>query len=125
MVKVRTRFAPSPTGYLHIGSLRAALFEYAYAKTYDGDFILRIEDTDRKRFLEGATEKLIDSLKMFGINWDEGPVSGGPHAPYIQSERVGLGIYKKNAQMLVDAGRAYYCFCKSETKEEIEEKQDK
>src|SRR3972149_8380961 len=104
MTKVRTRFAPSPTGYLHIGSLRTALFEFAYAKTYSGDFILRIEDTDRKRFIEGATEKLIDSLKLFGITWDEGPVVNGPYAPYIQSERVKLGIYKDKAQKLIESG---------------------
>ena len=125
MTKVRTRFAPSPTGYLHIGSLRTALFEFAYAKTYSGDFILRIEDTDRKRFIEGATEKLIDSLKLFGITWDEGPVVNGPYAPYIQSERVKLGVYKDKAQKLIESGCAYYCFCKSELKEEIEEKHAK
>jgi glutamyl-tRNA synthetase len=122
---VRTRFAPSPTGYLHIGSLRAALFEYAYAKTYGGDFILRIEDTDRKRFVEGATEKLMDSLRLFGITWDEGPQVNGPYTPYIQSERVKLGIYKEKAEKLINSGHAYYCFCKSESKEKIKEKQDK
>lgn len=119
MTKVRTRFAPSPTGYLHIGSLRAALFEYAYAKTYGGEFILRIEDTDRKRFVEGAMEQLFDSLKLFGIDWDEGPLVGGPFEPYIQSERLNSGIYKKYAQKLVDEDHAYYCFCKSD-KEELE-----
>jgi glutamyl-tRNA synthetase len=118
--KVRTRFAPSPTGYLHVGSLRMALFEYAYAKTYKGKFILRIEDTDRKRFVEGATESLINSLNLFGINWDEGPVVGGPYEPYVQSERIKSGIYKKYADQLVSSGNAYYCFCEAKSKEKIE-----
>src|SRR3989344_3882508 len=117
--KIRTRFAPSPTGYLHIGSLRTALFEYAYAKTHKGEFVLRIEDTDQKRFVEGATENLIKTLEIFGIKWDEGPVVGGPFSPYIQSERVKSGIYKDFAQSLVKGGRAYYCFCEAKSKEAI------
>src|SRR3989344_5896343 len=117
---VRTRFAPSPTGYLHVGSLRAGLFEYAYAKTYGGKFILRIEDTDRKMFVPGATENLIKILKLFGITWDEGPEVGGPYSPYIQSERIKKGIYEKAAKELVDRGNAFYCFCEVKNKDEIE-----
>ncbi|OGM11915.1 glutamate--tRNA ligase [Candidatus Woesebacteria bacterium RBG_16_34_12] len=118
--EIRTRFAPSPTGYLHVGSLRTALFEYAYAKTHGGQFILRIEDTDRKRFVEGATENLIAVLEKFGIKYDEGPIVGGPYSPYIQSERVKKGIYKKAAEELIKKGNAFYCFCESKSKEEIE-----
>ncbi|MGB9706573.1 MAG: glutamate--tRNA ligase family protein, partial [Microgenomates group bacterium] len=92
---VRTRFAPSPTGFLHIGSLRTALYSYAFAKSKKGRFILRIEDTDIKRFVPGAAEKICEALKTFGLNWDEGPGVGGPYGPYIQSERVKLGIYQK------------------------------
>lgn len=118
--QIRTRFAPSPTGYLHIGSLRAALFEYAYAKTYGGKFILRVEDTDRKRYVSGATENLMKTLNLFGIKWDEGPIVGGRYAPYIQSERINSDIYKNAAEKLVSKGHAFYCFCESKTKEEIE-----
>ena len=84
MREVRVRFAPSPTGFLHIGGLRTALYSYAFAKSHQGKFILRIEDTDRTRFVPGATEKLYEVLKKFGLRWDEGPLIGGPHAPYIQ-----------------------------------------
>jgi glutamyl-tRNA synthetase len=118
--KVRTRFAPSPTGYLHIGGLRTALFEYAYAKTYGGKFILRIEDTDRKRYVKGSVAKLVDILKTFGLIWDEGPEVGGPYEPYIQSERMKIDLYKGYAKKLVKQGNAYYCFCKSREKTEIE-----
>ncbi len=118
---VRTRFAPSPTGYLHIGSLRTALYAYAFAKSQNGVFVLRIEDTDRNRFVPGSTEKIYDQLKLFGINWDEGPIVGGPFGPYIQSERVNSGIYKKYAEKLVTDGHAFYCFCQPVTKEEIKE----
>ena len=104
MNKVRTRFAPSPTGFLHIGSLRTALYAYALAKHNDGDFILRIEDTDQKRSVEGATEALQQTLKKFGLGWDEF---------YIQSERAKDGIYKKAAEKLVAEGHAFYCECKS------------
>lgn len=106
MNEIRTRFAPSPTGFLHIGGLRTALYSYAFAKSQGGKFVLRIEDTDRKRFVPGATEKIYEILKTFGLNWDEGP--------YIQSERVETGIYQKYAQKLMDKGSAYYCFCDSE-----------
>lgn len=119
MRSVRTRFAPSPTGWLHIGSLRTALYEYAFAKSRNGQFILRIEDTDRRRYVPGATEKLCWILKTFGLYWDEGPEVGGPYGPYIQSERVKTGIYRQYAEKLIASGHAYYCFCPSETKEEI------
>lgn len=119
----RTRFAPSPTGYLHVGGLRTAAYAYALAKHSAGKFILRIEDTDQKREVPGAKEKIYEVLKTFGLNWDEGPQVGGPHAPYIQSERLASGIYQKAAQKLLDKGHAFYCFCKPQTKEEIKEKQ--
>jgi len=117
--KVRTRFAPSPTGYLHVGSLRTAMYTFAFAKGINGEFILRVEDTDRNRFVMGATENLIKILKDFGVYWDEGPEVGGPFAPYIQSERVKTGIYEKYAAQLVKQGNAYYCFCPPKSKEEI------
>ena len=110
--KVRTRFAPSPTGYMHIGNLRTALFTYLIAKQNDGDFILRIEDTDRERYVEGAVDVIYNTLKQCGLNWDEGPDVGGPVGPYIQSER--MGMFKKYAEELVEKGEAYYCFCDKE-----------
>lgn len=102
---VRTRFAPSPTGFLHVGGIRTALFAYLLAKQGNGQFVLRFEDTDKKREVAGAREHLIDSLKTLGLDYDEGPDIGGPYAPYTQSER--LESYKKWAQKLIDAGRAY------------------
>lgn len=105
MKPVRTRFAPSPTGYLHIGGVRTALFAWLLARQNHGQFVIRFEDTDQKREVEGARRHLIDSLSVLGLNYDEGPDIGGPHAPYTQSER--LDIYKKWAQRLIDAGRAY------------------
>ena len=115
MKKTRTRFAPSPTGYMHIGNLRTALFEYLIAKHDNGDFILRIEDTDQVRQVEGATEIIYDTLKSVGMNWDEGPDIGGNYGPYIQSER--LPMYKGYAEELIKLGKAHYCFC---SEEEIE-----
>ena len=112
MKKVRTRFAPSPTGYMHIGNLRTALFTYLIAKQRDGDFILRIEDTDRERYVEGAVDVIYNTLKRCGLNWDEGPDIGGPVGPYVQSER--MGSFKKYAEELVEKGGAYYCFCDKE-----------
>lgn len=112
MKKVRTRFAPSPTGYMHIGNLRTALFTYLIAKQQDGDFILRIEDTDRERYVEGAVDVIYNTLKRCGLNWDEGPDIGGPVGPYVQSER--MGSFKKYAEELVEKGGAYYCFCDKE-----------
>lgn len=113
--KTRTRFAPSPTGYMHIGNLRTALFEYLIAKHDGGDFLLRIEDTDQGRKVEGAVDIIYDTLKDVGMNWDEGPDIGGEYGPYIQSER--LGMYKGYAEQLVKEGHAHYCFC---SEEEIE-----
>jgi len=116
---IRTRFAPSPTGFLHIGGLRTALYSFAFAKSQGGKFILRIEDTDLKRYVPGATEKIYQILKIFGLHWDEGPEVDGPYVPYIQSERVKLGVYQKYAQQLVNQGNAYYCFCPPQTTQEI------
>jgi len=109
---MRTRFAPSPTGYMHIGNLRTALYEYLIAKSNGGKFILRIEDTDQERYVEGAMDAIFNTLEMTGIKYDEGPYVGGDYGPYIQSER--LHLYKKYAQELVDKGEAYYCFCTKE-----------
>ncbi len=100
-----TRFAPSPTGYIHIGNVRSAIYPYLLARQKQGKFILRIEDTDRARYVDGATELIEDTLKWLGLDWDEGPIVGGPHAPYFQSER--MGIYHEYARKLIAAGRAY------------------
>lgn len=113
---VRTRFAPSPTGYLHIGSVWSALFGWMYARRHGGQFILRIEDTDTKRTVPGALENLIDGLHGFGIDWDEGPDVGGPYGPYVQTERASL--YQEWARWLVEQGFAYKCFA---TPEELAE----
>ena len=139
MSKIRVRFAPSPTGYLHIGSLRTALYDYLFAQKNDGDFILKIEDTDRKRFVDGAVESLIKSLDLLGLKRNEGvfqktinknndrPVLNsknypgilevGDYGPYIQSEKI--EIYKKYAEELIKKGYAYYCFCSPERLEEM------
>ena len=109
---VRTRFAPSPTGYMHIGNLRTALYGYLYAKKEGGKFILRLEDTDSKRYVESAVQIIYDTLKDAGIVYDEGPDIGGDFGPYIQSERA--HIYREYAQKLVELGGAYYCFCDKE-----------
>ncbi|MCA9952292.1 MAG: glutamate--tRNA ligase [Anaerolineales bacterium] len=106
---VRVRFAPSPTGYLHIGGARTALFNWMFARKHAGKFILRIEDTDRKRYVAGATEALMDDLRWLGLDWDEGPDIGGPFGPYVQSERSEL--YQEWADWLVDQGHAYRCYC--------------
>lgn len=119
MEKVRTRFAPSPTGYMHIGNLRSVIFEYILAKKYDGTFILRIEDTDQARYVEGATEFIYDTLKLCGITIDEGPENEGEYGPYIQSKR--LHIYKEFANRLLEDGNAYVCFCEQERLEELRE----
>src|SRR3954464_3053039 len=105
--KVRTRFAPSPTGPLHMGGVRTALFAWLFARHHGGDFLLRIEDTDQNRYVPGAEEYIIESLKWCGITVDEGVGAGGPHAPYRQSERKALGIYKAHAEELVNKGHAY------------------
>jgi glutamyl-tRNA synthetase len=118
----RVRFAPSPTGHVHLGSARTALYDYLIARKTKGQFILRIEDTDRKRLVEGAVEELIASLHWLGIEWDEGPDKGGSYGPYRQSERK--EIYQKHARMLVESGHAYYCFCTSERLNQVrQEKQ--
>ncbi len=109
---VRTRYAPSPTGDPHVGNIRSALFSWAYARSRGGQFLLRIEDTDRNRLVETSTEAIMESLRWLGITWDEGPGVGGPHAPYFQSQR--LLLYQKAARALIDSGRAYRCFCTSE-----------
>ena len=114
-----TRFAPSPTGYMHIGNLRTALYSYLVAKHDGGNFILRIEDTDRERLVEGATDVIKSTLKMTGLNWDEGPDVGGDHGPYVQSERK--EIYMEYAKKLVEMGHAYYCFCTKERLEKLHE----
>ena len=143
--KIRVRFAPSPTGQLHVGGLRSALYNYLFAKKESGTMVLRIEDTDRKRYVEGAVEGLINSLEWAGIGWQEGVFSNdrlpaeyhkrqiadsvsypgilevGGHGPYVQSER--LGIYKEYAQQLIKEGKAYYCFCEPERLEQMREKQ--
>jgi glutamyl-tRNA synthetase len=104
-MQARTRFAPSPTGYLHVGGIRTALFAWLLARQTGGQFILRLEDTDKKREVGGAGKHIEDSLKALGLDYDEGPGIGGPHAPYRQSER--LDSYKRWARKLIDAGRAY------------------
>lgn len=118
--KVRTRFAPSPTGYMHIGNLRSALYAYLYARANDGTFILRIEDTDQGRYVDGAVDLIYRVLKEVGMNWDEGPDVGGEYGPYIQSERKSM--YMPYAEQLIKSGHAYRCFC---TKEELDERRAK
>lgn len=115
--QIRVRFAPSPTGYLHVGGLRTALYNYLFARQNNGVFILRIEDTDRSRYVEGAVENLIETLKWAGLDYDEGPVKGGEYGPYIQSQRI--DIYRKYAKQLVEEKKAYYCFCTPERLEQM------
>ena len=114
-----TRFAPSPTGYMHIGNLRTALYAYLLAKHDNGTFILRIEDTDRERFIEGATDIIKSTLAITGLNYDEGPDIGGDHGPYVQSERK--PIYMEYAKKLIELGHAYYCFCTKERLDKLHE----
>ena len=116
---VRTRFAPSPTGFMHIGNLRTALYEYLVAKTQGGDFVLRIEDTDRERYVEGAVDIIYNTLKVAGLQHDEGPDKPGEYGPYVQSER--LNMYKPYAEQLIEQGKAYRCFC---TKERLDSLKD-
>ena len=113
-MKIRTRYAPSPTGKMHVGNLRTALYEYLVAKHAGGDFILRIEDTDQERFVEGAVDIINNTLKLAGLEHDEGPDKDKGYGPYVQSERMKTGIYLKYAKELVDKGEAYYCFCTKE-----------
>ncbi len=112
--KVRCRFAQSPTGKMHVGNLRSALYEFLIAKHAGGDFVFRIEDTDRERYVEGATEIIYNTLEKTGLVYDEGPDKDKGYGPYVQSERVKAGIYMKYAKELVDKGEAYYCFCDKE-----------
>ncbi|MDO4605417.1 MAG: glutamate--tRNA ligase, partial [Helcococcus sp.] len=129
--EVRVRFAPSPTGYVHIGGLRTALYNYLFARHNGGKFILRIEDTDRTRYVEGALENLIDVMEWAGLEYDEGVfldesrhiVEKGPYGPYIQSERVEAGIYKEYIQKLLDEDKAYYCFCTQDRLDNLREQQ--
>ncbi len=121
MSKIRTRFAPSPTGRMHVGNLRTALYAYLIAKHEGGDFILRIEDTDQVRQVEGAVDIINRTLEETGLVHDEGPDKDGGCGPYVQSERVAQGIYMKYAKELIDKGEAYYCFCDKERLDSLRE----
>src|SRR6266481_5266752 len=114
---VRTRFAPAPSGSVHVGNARTALFSWAYARHHGGEFVLRVEDTDASRATEAAMHELIDVMRWLGVDWDEGPDGGGPHVPYRQSERFDL--YRDAADRLLKDGRVYKCYC---TPEELEER---
>lgn len=122
-MKVRTRIAPSPTGEMHIGSLAITLKNFAFARKHNGQFIIRIEDTDQEREVPGAIDRILDVVKKYGLNWDEGPQVGGPYAPYVQSQR--LDLYQQYAQELVDKKKAYYCFCSKERLEAVRAEQQK
>ncbi|MBW7889259.1 MAG: glutamate--tRNA ligase, partial [Bacteroidetes bacterium] len=121
MNSLRVRFAPSPTGYLHVGGLRTALYNFLLAKKHNGKFILRIEDTDQSRRVEGAMENLIETLQWAGVEFDEGPGKEGNYGPYIQSQR--LEIYRNHVKRLIETGKAYYCFCSPERLEEVRKHQ--
>ena len=121
MAVIRTRFAPSPTGYMHIGNLRTALYEYLIARSQGGQFILRIEDTDQGRYVEGAMDAVLDTLRQTGITYDEGPGVGGDYGPYIQSER--RDIYLEYAKQLIEKKAAYYCFCTKERLDSLRTKE--
>ena len=112
MTKVRVRFAPSPTGPLHMGGIRTALFNYLFARKHKGAFILRIEDTDQKRYDPNALADLLDGLRWLGLDWDEGPDVGGDYGPYFQTQRADL--YRHWADWLVEHGHAYRCYCSLE-----------
>jgi glutamyl-tRNA synthetase len=118
---VRVRFAPSPTGYLHVGGARSALFDWLFARQHNGVFILRMEDTDRTRFVPDAVEDIMEGLRWLGMEWDEGPEVGGDYGPYFQSQR--LDIYQKYAQQLLDSGHAYRCYCSPERLDHIRDEQ--
>jgi len=120
---IRVRFAPSPTGYLHVGGLRTALYNYLFARRNGGKFILRIEDTDRNRYVEGAVENLINALKWCGLEFNEGPDIGGNYGPYLQSQR--LEIYQNHVHKLIEGGNAYYCFCTQQRLEQLKEEQQR
>lgn len=118
---VRVRFAPSPTGELHLGGARTALYNYLFARQQGGKFIIRLEDTDRERLVEGSLRRILDGLSWLGLKWDEGPDIGGPYAPYVQSER--LELYQKQADELIKRGAAYRCFCTSQRLEVLKQVQ--
>ncbi|HYW82757.1 MAG TPA: glutamate--tRNA ligase family protein, partial [Spirochaetia bacterium] len=120
-MSVRVRYAPSPTGFQHIGSVRTALFNYLFARSQGGEFILRIEDTDRERYVEEALQDIYQTFAWLGFHWDEGPDVGGPKGPYFQSERV--EIYGKYADELVAKGMAYPCFCSPERMDALRKEQ--
>jgi len=120
-MSVRVRYAPSPTGLQHIGGIRTALFNYFFARSSGGTFILRIEDTDRERYDPRALQDIYDTFEWLGVSWDEGPQVGGPYGPYFQSERTAL--YQEHAEKLVQTGHAYYCFCTSERLEKLRQEQ--
>ena len=122
---VRTRFAPSPTGRMHVGNLRTALYAWLIARHSQGQFILRIEDTDQERYVEGAVDIIYRTLKETGLDWDEGPDIGGGCGPYVQSERQENGIYLEYAKKLIDKGEAYYCFCTQERLNSLKQKLQK
>ena len=119
--RVRVRIAPSPTGDPHVGTAYIGLFNYVFAKHNNGDFLLRIEDTDRTRFSETSEQQIFDMMRWLGINYDEGPDIGGDRGPYRQSER--FSIYKEYAEKLVEKGEAYYCFCTPERLQKLRERQ--
>ena len=119
MSMVRVRFAPSPTGYVHVGNARTALFNWLFARHHRGAFVLRIEDTDLERSKEEYEQQLVEDLRWFGIDWDEGQDKGGPYGPYRQSERK--ETYSKVATQLIDQGHAYFCFCRPEQLEQERE----
>ena len=121
--KVRVRFPPSPTGEPHVGNIRTAIFNWLFARRNGGDFIIRVEDTDQARKVEGATEQLLDALHWLGVDWDEGPDIGGPHGPYVQSER--LGLYREAADRLTEDGRAYRCYCSPDRLAEMRKEQSR
>ena len=118
-MKVRTRYAPSPTGRMHVGNLRTALYEYLIARREGGDFILRIEDTDQERYVDGALDIIYSTMQKAGLDYDEGPDKPGSCGPYVQSERVKAGIYMDYAKQLIEKGQAYYCFCDKERLESL------
>jgi len=127
-MSVRVRFAPSPTGFVHIGSLRTALYNYLFARKNDGKYILRVEDTDQSRYVEGAIEGMLRSMEWAGVNHDEGVILNKGHleqrgdfGPYVQSQR--LEVYKEHIKTLLENGNAYYCFCSKERLDEVREKQ--
>src|SRR5690606_2341505 len=122
-MSIRTRIAPSPTGFPHVGTAYQSLFDYVWAKKHNGQFVLRLEDTDRARLVEGADKNLYEMLRWLGLPFDEGPDIGGPYAPYIQSER--LEVYRQHLQTLIEKKHAYYCFCSADRLAEMRLKQQK